>query len=176
MKNRIILALAAVMIFGLAIATVGFSSASKAETAAAACCCCSGDSCPLKSKSTAAKDASSTDKASCCDGCEHCTNGSCPMMKDGAHTGEHAKGEHSCCGAMMKDAAHAEKMGHDVAKHSEHHDKSMGASCPMNDMGDAKSALAVTGAEPSAAAAADKTSCSCPCCAKSAEKQTVPSV
>lgn len=172
MKRRIILALAAVMVFGLAIATVAFSSASRAETTAAACCCCSGDSCPLKSKSTASKDASSADKASCCDGCEHCANGSCPMMKDGAHTGEHAKGEHSCCGAMMKDAAHAEKMG---AKHSEHHDKNMGASCPMKEKGDAKVALAAPGAEP-AAATAEKTSCGCPCCAKSAEKQTVPAV
>jgi hypothetical protein len=74
---------------------------------------------------------------------------------------------------MMKNGAHADKAGHHAAKHGEHHDKTMAASCPMKSKDDAKTAVA-TGAEP--AAAAEKTSCSCPCCAGKAEKKADPAV
>ncbi len=169
MKRRIILALAAIMVFGLAIATVAFSTVNNPAAVAASCCCCSGDSCPLKSKDTARKDASSKDKASCCDGCEHCSGGaeSCPMMKDAAHKGEHAKGEHSCC-PMMKDASHMSADKTDAA----HHDKAM--SCPMKNKAEAKASGVSVGAEP--VAAKDKTSCDCACCAGHGDKQTVPAV
>ena len=174
MKRRIILALAALMVFGLAIATVAFSSQTNVSTVTA-CCCCSGDSCPMKKKDAVAKDASLKDGASCCDGCEHCKGGaeSCPMMKDGAHSGEHAKGAHSCC-PMMKDAAHAYSSGHDTAKHGEHHDKSMTASCPMKDRPEAKATGEAVATAP--VAAADAKGCSCACCQGHAKKQAAPAV
>lgn len=161
------------MVFGLAIATAAFSSSTTVSTVAACCCCSSGDSCPMKSKDTAVKDASAKDMASCCEGCEHCKGGegSCPMMKDGAHKGEHVKGAHSC--PMMKDAVHKDGAKMDASKHSEHM-KAGAMSCPMKDKGEAKKADDPAIAAP--VAAADKKSCNCACCAGHAGKQTVPAV
>lgn len=168
MKRRIILAIAALMVFGLAVAAVAFSTSTNVA-AVAACCCCSGDSCPLKNRDAVQKDASVKDTGSCCDGCEHCKGcaESCPMMKDAAHKGEHGSGTHSC--PMMKDAVHA-----DTAKHSEQHDKAGAASCPMKNKMDAKAttdAITVTPVSETHAKG-----CSCACCQGHQEKQAVPQV
>lgn len=73
MKTKMLIAIAALMVFGLSM--VAFAYTKTAGTASAPASCCKGDSCPMKSK-----DASSGEKkASCCDECNSCSGGSCPM-------------------------------------------------------------------------------------------------
>lgn len=79
MKRKIILAIAAMMILGLAVVAFAFTRTGSSVAAPMACCCnSSGDSCPMKSK-----DAKTSEKASCCDDCDCCKGDSCPMMKKG---------------------------------------------------------------------------------------------
>ena len=73
-----ILALIALLVFGLSIATFAYKQTTSTSKTAISCSCCNGDSCPMKNK-----DASGKETASSCDGCDCCKGGSCPMkMKD----------------------------------------------------------------------------------------------
>ena len=76
MKKKMLLAIAAVMVFGLSIAAFAFTTTTLSSATAVSRCCCTGDSCPMKKK-----DASGKETASCCDGCDCCTGDSCPMRK-----------------------------------------------------------------------------------------------
>ncbi len=82
MKTKMIIAIAAFMVFGLSIAVVAYTKTSGTTTAAASCC--KGDSCPMKSKNVAAGE-----KTSCCGDCDCCGADSCPMK------GEKMKAMHS---------------------------------------------------------------------------------
>jgi hypothetical protein len=73
MKKKMLIAIAALMVFGLSMVAYAYTKATR--TASAPASCCKGDSCPMKSK-----DASTGEKkASCCDDCDCCGGGSCPM-------------------------------------------------------------------------------------------------
>jgi len=82
------------------------------------------------------------DKASCC------KKDSCPM-KGHEMSGEHAKGEHKCCGdsCPMKGGDHAKMEGHDCC----------GDSCPMKKKDGTATAVSASG---------DAKSCcdNCDCC------------
>ncbi len=82
MKTKMIIAIAAFMVFGLSIATVAYTRTSGSTTSAASCC--KSDSCPMKNKNVAAGET-----ASCCDDCDCCGADSCPMK------GEKMKAMHS---------------------------------------------------------------------------------
>jgi hypothetical protein len=127
----------------------------------------------MKKKDAVATDASVKDAASCCDGCECCSGDaeSCPMMKDAAHKGDHAKGAHSC--PMMKDAAHKDA-AHKDAVHAQDHDKAGSLSCPMKNKGEAKPVSDAVIAEP--VAVSDAKSCDCACCQGHKEKMAAPAV
>lgn len=86
MKKKMILAIAAIMVLGLSIAGFAFTRTTLSSSMAMSCCC-SGDSCPMKKK-----DASTGEKASCCDNCDCCSGDSCPMK---------TKGEASMTGMKM---------------------------------------------------------------------------
>ena len=86
MKKRMILAFAALLVFGLSIATFAYKQTTTTNKTAMSCCCCHGDSCPMKNKDSLGKDA-----ASCCDK-DDCKGDSCPMKKKDA-SGK----ETSCC-------------------------------------------------------------------------------
>lgn len=97
MKKRILLAIAALMVFGLAIAAFAYTGTSTSNKARMGCCCKSdsaAESCPMKSKDAAGKEtASCCEKEDCC-----CKSGaeSCPMKsKDEAKPAE--KSKPSCC-------------------------------------------------------------------------------
>jgi hypothetical protein len=96
MKKRILIAIAALMVFGLAIAAVAYTN-TKASVKASTGCCCKSDgaaeSCPMKSKDAGKESGSCCDKEDCC-----CKSGaeSCPMKsKDEAKPAE--KSKPSCC-------------------------------------------------------------------------------
>lgn len=88
MRKRILLAIAALMVFGLAIAAFAYTTTNAPKNGGMDCCC-KGDSCPMKSKDAAGKEtASCCDKEDCC-----CKGDSCPMKgKDAA-----GKESASCC-------------------------------------------------------------------------------
>ncbi len=97
------IAIAALMVFGLSIAAVAYTRTAGAASTAASCC--KGDSCPMKNK-----NASAGEKASCCDDCDCCSGESCPMKKKGETTAAVVKvsdGE-SCATMMTKKAPKAE--------------------------------------------------------------------
>jgi hypothetical protein len=116
MKNRILLAIAGALIFGLAVAAFAYTNTNTATKAAVECCCAKGaESCPMKGKDHADKDLSSCcDKDDCC-----CKTGaeSCPMKsKDDGKSADKAK--HSCCDkehAAPKKEGEAAEMKHVVA-------------------------------------------------------------
>ena len=98
MKKRMILAFAALLVFGLSIATFAYKQTTTTNKTAMSCCCCHGDSCPMKMK-----DASGTE-TSCCDDCDCCKGDSKAAPKTVAYyfkgqplykTG---KSKHNCCG------------------------------------------------------------------------------
>jgi hypothetical protein len=64
MKRQTILAIAALLVFGLGNATFAYT---QTTGTAVSCTCCKGDSCPMKKK-----DASGKETASCCDDCDCC--------------------------------------------------------------------------------------------------------
>ena len=76
MKTKIMLAITAIMVLGLAVVVFAFtrSSGTSAPAMTTMSCCCSGDSCPMKTKDGAGKEA-----ASCCEKCDGCKGDSCPM-------------------------------------------------------------------------------------------------
>lgn len=93
MKKKVILAVAAMMVFALAAVTFAFVSTSSRTSASAMDCCCKGDSCPMKKKAESGKES-----ASCCDNCDCCKGDSCPMKakkSEGAAAETHKGMEHS---------------------------------------------------------------------------------
>ncbi len=82
MNKRSILAIAVMLVFGLSVAAFAYQQTTGTDRTAMSCCCCNGDSCPMKKK-----DASTGEKASCCDDCDCCKGDSCPMKKKGKKTG-----------------------------------------------------------------------------------------
>jgi hypothetical protein len=156
MKKKILLAISALLVFGLAIVAYSYSgAASLSETAAMSCCCCSGDSCPMKTKDASGKEvAMSHENCDCCKG----DGESCPMMKKDAN-GNAVKMEGASCCPMMKDGKHA--------------DMKDGASCPMMKK-DAGPAVAATEVKNGGKVedmkgmhdmkAMHGEGCSCPCC------------
>ena len=147
MKRNIFIALAAMMVFGLAVAVYALNTNTSVETSATvSCCCCSGDSCPMKGKNAAATTTTAADKheGCCCKG----DGASCPMMKNGKMA---ADGDHSC--PMMKDGK-----AHDM--------KDMKSMDPKtHDM------------HKNMAATADgKSGCTCACCAHGKEKKDAPAI
>ena len=99
MNKKILLAISALLILGLAVAA--FAYGTKTSSRSAVDCCCKGaESCPMmKEKSGKTEGASCCDKEDCCckgggDSC--CKGDSCPMKKkDEGKSGE--KSGHSCC-------------------------------------------------------------------------------
>jgi hypothetical protein len=91
MKNKILVALTAFFVLGLAMAVYAFNQTNTSVSASASCCKKS-DACPLKNKN--AQTAENHTKSACCDN-ENCCckTGACPMKA----TGENASSE-SCCG------------------------------------------------------------------------------
>ena len=71
MRKNFTLAIAAIMVLGLAVAAFAYTRSS--GTFATAMSCCDGDKCPLKNK-----NAATGETASCCDNCE-CCGDSCPL-------------------------------------------------------------------------------------------------
>jgi len=114
MKKKMILAIAALMVFGLSIAAFAFTRTTLSSSTSISCCCCSGDSCPMKKK-----DPSSKETASCCDTCDCCKGDSCPMKKKGDATDKakekpatdspemknvvFVQGDGCCCSCCKKD-------------------------------------------------------------------------
>ena len=88
-----ILAIAALLVFGLAIVAYSYQVGSDTP-AKAACACCKGDSCPMKKK-----DGTATAEKADCD-CDCCKGDSCPM-KHGDHaamaSGDHKNCDCPCC-------------------------------------------------------------------------------
>ena len=106
MKTRIFFVTAAVLVFGLGIATFAYKQTSSAKAAAAACCC-KGDSCPMKAgkgehRVTAAAEHKMDADHEAMSGEHKCCGESCPMMKkkdsqtkvSGASASDEGK---SCC-------------------------------------------------------------------------------
>jgi len=110
MKKKIILAVAAVMVMGLAIATVAYTRTSVSYASAAADCC-KGDKCPMKSKAAEAGET-----APSCEHCDCCKHGSesCPMKKKSEASAE--KMPDSC---PMKKGEAATAV-HSEMKHDKH--------------------------------------------------------
>lgn len=50
MKKQTLLAIAALMIFGLGAGTLAYQQTNGTAKTAMSCCCCKGDSCPMKAK------------------------------------------------------------------------------------------------------------------------------
>ena len=182
MKRNIFIALAAMMVFGLAVAVYALNTNTSVETSATvSCCCCSGDSCPMKGKNAAATTTTAADKheGCCCKG----DGASCPMMKDGKMA---ADGDHSC--PMMKAGAEHKMDGKMEGKMEGMDHSKMAAdgdhSCPMmkdgkaHDMKDMKSMDPKThDMHKNMAATADgKSGCTCACCAHGKEKKDAPAI
>jgi hypothetical protein len=98
MKMKIIVAIAAFMVFGLSIAAVAYTRTT-ASASVAASCCAKGDSCPMKGKNS-----STGEKASCCDDCDCCSGDSCPMKKKDKASATDTKNADSESCPMMKNA------------------------------------------------------------------------
>src|SRR5687768_4942161 len=102
MKMKMMIAIAALMVFGLSIAAVAYTQTAGAASVSASCC--KGDSCPMKNK-----NASAGEKTSCCDDCDCCSGESCPMKKQGETSVAVVKTpDGSSCAMMMKKAPKAE--------------------------------------------------------------------
>ena len=149
MKRNIFIVLAAMMVFGLAIAVYALNTNTTVETSAAvSCCCCCGDSCPMMKDGKMAADG------------DH----SCPMMKAGA--------EHKRDG-KMEGMKHGDKM----AANGEHSCPMM-KDGKAHDMKDMKSMDPKTHEmhKNMAASADGKSGCTCACCAHGKEKKDAPAV
>ncbi|HEV7699814.1 MAG TPA: hypothetical protein VGO43_06270 [Pyrinomonadaceae bacterium] len=83
MRKKVMLTVATLLVFAMAIVAFAYTRTNTDNTmAAASCCCCKGDSCPMKSKDAKTGDAAATDAKASCDCCK---GDSCPMKK-----GDHA--------------------------------------------------------------------------------------
>ena len=105
MKTRIFFVIAAVLVFGLGMASFGYKQTSN-TIAKAASSCCKGDSCPMKGKASATAVAAAHEDCDCCkDGVE-----SCPMRKAAAAATAVKSDDAESC--PMKMAAAAVKVKH----------------------------------------------------------------
>lgn len=164
MKSKVIILIAAMLIFGVGFAVYAYNSTSTISETTAASCCCSGDSCPMK---TAAATTTATAEGShecCCKG----DGASCPMKAKGGKAGN---GEHSC--PMMSGAKHE---AHKMAAGAKHEMKSDGEghSCPMMKDGKMAEHHKATGEVHKTmdhSKMDGHTGCSCPCCAAGKEKK-----
>lgn len=103
------IAIAALMVFGLSFAAVAYTQTAGAASVSASCC--KGDSCPMKNK-----NASAGEKASCCDDCDCCSGESCPMKKKGETSAAVVKvSDGESCAMMMKKAPKAETVSFELA-------------------------------------------------------------
>lgn len=102
MKKKITLAIAAIMVLGIAVAAFAYTRTS--GRAATAMSCCKGESCPMKNK-----EATSGEKASCCDNCDCCSGDSCPMKNGEASAATMKMGDAESC-PLMKKAADGTEM------------------------------------------------------------------
>ena len=157
MKKRMILALAALLVFGLSIATLAYKQTTATNKTAMSCCCCAGESCPMKAKSADGNEA-----ASCCDNCDCCNGDSCPMMKKDADGNAVKMGDAKSCPMMLKEAAAATATKMDAKL------------CPMimknadgkeTKMSDAHATLMKHDGK------TDSKSCCCPCCQETMNKE-----
>ena len=85
MKQRIIFALAALLVLGLAIVVFAYNKTDNSSRHAAMSCCCKDGSCPMKNKDAAA----TADMQKCCDNPDCCCktgSESCPMKTQGEAT------------------------------------------------------------------------------------------
>jgi len=90
MKKKILIALTAVFVLGLAMAAYAFNQTNNPNKTASASCCNKSDACPLKNKN--AQTVENHLKASCCDNADCCCKGdSCPMKAQGENSS-------ACCG------------------------------------------------------------------------------
>ncbi len=122
MKKKMILAIAALMVMGLAIAAFAYTRANSSSVNAVSCC--AGDSCPMKNK-----NASTGEKASCCDDCSCCSGDSCPMKSKGDASAPAMKmGDAASC--PMKSKGEASTAMHMDVKHEMAADDGKGCCCP----------------------------------------------
>lgn len=127
MKSKMIIAIAALMVFGLSMIAVAYTKTAGATSASASCC--KGDSCPMK-----AEKASAGEKMSCCDDCDGCSGDSCPMKSKGeshATAMKMADGE-SCPMKMKAEKAETVKVEHANVV-TEKGGENCGCSCCGND-------------------------------------------
>ena len=97
MKSKILIALTAVLVLGLAMAVYAFNKTNDAgKNTATASCCAKKDDCPLKSKA-AQTTAENHSTDSCCDNADCCCKtGACPMKASGEKSAADCCG--NCCG------------------------------------------------------------------------------
>lgn len=148
MKTKIIIAIAAFMVFGLSIAAVAYTRTTGAASTAMSCC--KGDSCPMKGKITSADE-----KASCCDDCDCCSGDSCPMKNKGE-----ASAMKMADGASYPIKNKAEASAVKMAN---------GVSCPMKKKA-AATATTVSFDNTNVVVVADGESCCCSCCGTKKER------
>lgn len=111
MKKRSLLAIAALLVFGLGAGTLAFQQTNNIASTAMSCCCCSGDSCPMKKKDASGKEtASCCDNCSCCKGENSCSGDSCPMKKKG-DSADKAKDKPATAGPEMKNVTYVQGEG-----------------------------------------------------------------
>lgn len=92
MKNKILVALTAVFVLGLAMAVYAFNKTNDSGVTATASCCAKKDACPLKNKGTQAATAENHSTESCCGNADCCCkSGACPMKASGEKAAD-------CCG------------------------------------------------------------------------------
>ena len=168
MKKKIMLSLAAMMIFGLAIVAVAYTYAGNSASAAAiSCCCCHGDSCPMQAKGADGKPIK-MDAATCCDNCENCCHGdgaSCPMMKKDADGNPVKMGDAKSCPMKEMGATDATATKTDDAK-----------SCPMMKKdadGKPMKMDAAHGTHMKHDMKMDGSGCCCACCQETKDKEMI---
>lgn len=102
MKKKILIALTAVFVLGLAAVVFAFNQTNNSGKSTTADCCQKSDSCPMKNGVAKTDDNQKSD--SCCDKADCCCKGdACPMKKQGESASANCCA--SCCGdsCPMKD-------------------------------------------------------------------------
>jgi hypothetical protein len=142
MKKKLMLTVATLFVFTMAIVAFAYTtSGTDTAKAAASCCACCGDSCPMKSKDAKAQTTAAGDAKTSCD-CSCCKGDSCPMHKKDAKTGTSAAADdtskgHDCCGdsCPMKKGEHSSHAGMKMQHDSDMKDmKDCSCSCCNHNM------------------------------------------